>query len=58
MSEKPTGLPSAAVVVDFALRGQWTKYHAPGERVTGYGTDQLGQRYGFDLIRIDKPRPG
>jgi len=46
------------VVVDFALRGEWTAYHAAGERVTGYGTDQLGQRYGSDLIRIDKPRPG
>jgi len=46
------------VVVDFALRGEWTAYHAPGERVPGYGTDQLEQRYGSDLIRIDKPRPG
>ena len=49
---------AAPVVVDFALRGQWTKYHAPCERVTGYGTDQLEQRYGSDLIRIDKSRPG
>jgi len=31
--------------------------HTPGSRIPSHGTDMLGQRYAFDLIRFD-PRKG
>jgi murein DD-endopeptidase MepM/ murein hydrolase activator NlpD len=46
-----------ARVVDFPLRGQWVAVHSPADRIPSHGTDVLGQRYAFDLIRFD-PRPG
>jgi murein DD-endopeptidase MepM/ murein hydrolase activator NlpD len=47
-----------AVVVDFPLRGEWTAYHTPAERVPSHGVDQLGQRYAYDFVRIDQDRDG
>ncbi len=46
-----------ARVVDFPLRGEWTAVHTPASRIPSHGTDILGQRYAFDLIRFD-PRKG
>jgi murein DD-endopeptidase MepM/ murein hydrolase activator NlpD len=46
-----------ARVVDFPLRGEWMAVHSPGSRIPSHGTDMLGQRYAFDLIRFD-PRKG
>jgi murein DD-endopeptidase MepM/ murein hydrolase activator NlpD len=43
--------------VDFPLRGEWMAVHTPGSRIPSHGTDMLGQRYAFDLIRFD-PRKG
>jgi len=48
----------ATVIVDFPLRGEWVAYHTPAERVPSHGTDQLGQRYAYDFVRIDGDRPG
>ena len=46
------------VVVDFPLRGEgWVAVNSPADRVPSHGTDQLGQRFAFDLLRVD-PRPG
>ena len=42
-----------ARVVDFPLRGEWRAVHSPGSRIPSHGTDMLGQRYAFDLIRLD-----
>lgn len=47
-----------AVVVDFPLRGEWTAVHTPASRIPSHGTDMLGQRYAFDLIRFDPDRTG
>jgi hypothetical protein len=33
--------------------GEWTAIHSPGSRIPSHGTDMLGQRYAFDLIRLD-----
>jgi murein DD-endopeptidase MepM/ murein hydrolase activator NlpD len=41
------------VVVDLPVRGEWRAYHTPGSAVPSHGTDQLGQRFAYDLIRVD-----
>jgi len=46
-----------ARIVDFPLRGEWMAVHSPGSRIPSHGTDMLGQRFAFDLIRFD-PRKG
>jgi hypothetical protein len=46
------------VVVALPVRGErWVAITSPGDRVPSHGTDLLGQRYAYDLIRIDD-RPG
>lgn len=46
------------IVVDFPLRGEgWMAVTTPAHRVPSHGTDQLGQRYAFDFVRVDE-RPG
>ena len=48
-----------AVVVEFPLRGEgWVAVTSPADRIPSHGTDMLGQRYAFDLLRVDeRPRP-
>lgn len=45
-----------AVVVEFPLRGEWFAVHSPGSNIPSHGTDQLAQRYAFDLLRLDDHR--
>ena len=46
------------VVVEFPLRGKgWMAVTTPAHRVPSHGTDMLGQRYAYDLLRVDD-RPG
>ena len=55
------GSPSeldGALVVAFPLRGEWRAVHSPGSRIPSHGTDMLGQRYAFDLIRLDPAGSG
>ena len=47
-----------ARVVEFPLRGEWMAVHSPGSRIPSHGTDMLGQRYAFDLIRFDPEKGG
>jgi len=47
----------AAVVVEFPLRGEWLAQNTPATGIPSHGTDLLGQRYAFDLLRVDR-RPG
>ena len=50
------GVPSELrdpVVVEFPLRGEWAAATTPAHRIPSHGTDQLGQRYAYDLVRID-----
>jgi murein DD-endopeptidase MepM/ murein hydrolase activator NlpD len=42
-----------ASVVDFPLRGEWRAVNTPASRIPSHGTDMLGQRYAFDLMRLD-----
>jgi murein DD-endopeptidase MepM/ murein hydrolase activator NlpD len=46
-----------ARIVEFPLRGEWMAVQTPASRIPSHGTDMLGQRYAFDLIRFD-PRKG
>ena len=39
--------------VDFPLRGEWRAVQTPASRIPSHGTDMLGQRYAFDLMRFD-----
>jgi murein DD-endopeptidase MepM/ murein hydrolase activator NlpD len=45
------------VVVAFPLRGEWSVERTPAYRIPSHGTDLLGQRYAYDLVRTDH-RPG
>jgi hypothetical protein len=42
-----------AVAVDLPLRGEWTVVTTPGDRIPSHGTDVLGLRYAYDLLRRD-----
>ena len=44
-------------VVELPLRGEWTIERTPAHRIPSHGTDLLGQRYAYDLLRTDH-RPG
>jgi hypothetical protein len=47
-----------AVVVDFPLRGErWVAVTSPADRIPSHGVDMLGQRYAYDLLKVDA-RPG
>lgn len=46
------------VVVEFPLRGEWVAYHTPAERIPSHGTDQLGQRFAYDFLQIERDTPG
>jgi hypothetical protein len=46
------------VVVEFPLRGEgWMAVTTPAARIPSHGVDILGQRYAFDVVRVDD-RPG
>ena len=45
------------VVVELPLRGEWLVERTPAHRIPSHGTDLLGQRYAYDLVRTDH-RPG
>ncbi len=45
------------VVVELPLRGEWSVERTPASRIPSHGTDLLGQRYAYDLVRTDH-RPG
>ncbi|HVP19034.1 MAG TPA: M23 family metallopeptidase [Spirochaetia bacterium] len=47
------GEPTTPVVVSFPLRGEWVALHTPARRIPSHGTNALGQRYAFDLLRTD-----
>ena len=53
MTVTPSGELADARIVDFPLRGEWVAVHTPASRIPSHGTDMLGQRYAFDLIRFD-----
>jgi hypothetical protein len=42
-------------VVEFPLRGEgWMAVTTPATRVPSHGVDLLGQRYAYDLLKVDK----
>jgi hypothetical protein len=44
------------VVVELPLRGEWSIERSPADRIPSHGTDLFGQRYAYDLVRIDHRR--
>ncbi len=48
---------AGARIVDFPLHGEWRAVQTPRSRIPSHGTDMLGQRYAFDLMRFD-PQKG
>ncbi len=43
-----------AVVVEFPLRGErWVAVTTPGDRIPSHGVNMLGQRYAYDLLKVD-----
>lgn len=44
---------AAAIPLHFPLRGAWTAFNTPAERIPSHGTDYFGQRYAFDFARVD-----
>jgi Peptidase family M23 len=43
-------------VVELPLRGEWSVERTPAYRIPSHGTDLLGQRYAYDLVRTDHRR--
>lgn len=48
--------PEEPVLVGFPLRGEWAAANTPAFRVPSHGTDQLGQRYAYDFLRLGGAR--
>ena len=44
------------VVVGFPLEGEWQAERTPAYRIPSHGTDALGQRFAYDLVRTDHRR--
>ena len=44
------------VVVELPLRGEWSVETTPAHQIPSHGTDLLGQRYAYDLVRTDRRR--
>lgn len=43
-----------AIIVEFPLRGEgWVAVTTPGDRIPSHGTDMLGQRFAYDLLKVD-----
>ena len=47
-----------SISVEFPLRGDWTAFHTPAEKVPSHGVDLLGQTYAYDFLRVDWHREG
>ena len=39
-------------VVKFPLRGEWVAYHTPADKIPTHGTDVMGMRYAYDVLKI------
>ncbi len=50
--------PPGTVAIAFPLRGEWMALRTPAERVPTHGTDRFGQRYAYDLWRVDRRAGG
>jgi murein DD-endopeptidase MepM/ murein hydrolase activator NlpD len=48
----------APVDVEFPLRGEWAAYHTPADRVPSHGTNEFGQRFAYDFLRIERDAYG
>ncbi|MDV2990019.1 MAG: M23 family metallopeptidase [Dehalogenimonas sp.] len=46
------------IIVDFPLRGEWQAPNTPAKKIPSHGTDQLGQTYAYDFIRLDWEKKG
>jgi len=46
-------IDTAAVVVDFPLRGEWIAPNTPGKKVPSHGTYQYGEAYAYDFVKVD-----
>ena len=46
------------IVVGFPLRGEWLSPNTPGTKIPSHGTNQLGTRYAYDFIQVDRGRVG
>jgi murein DD-endopeptidase MepM/ murein hydrolase activator NlpD len=44
--------------VELPLRGEWTPVRTPADRIPSHGTDRFGQRYAYDLLRLDRRGAG
>ena len=51
-------MDTVPITVAFPLHGEWVAYSTPAERIPTHGTDDFGQPYAYDLLRIDHRRPG
>jgi Peptidase family M23 len=52
-----TGELDGAVLVDFPLQDEhWVAVNTPGDRIPSHGTDMLGQRFAYDLLKVDARR--
>ncbi|VAW36042.1 hypothetical protein MNBD_GAMMA01-354 [hydrothermal vent metagenome] len=39
-------------IVNFPLRGDWVAFHTPADKIPTHGTDVMGMRYAYDILKI------
>lgn len=42
-----------AIIIEPPLRGEWSALTTPAKTIPSHGTDQLGQRYAYDFVKLD-----
>lgn len=47
-----------ALIIGFPLRGEWIAPNTPGKMIPSHGTEQLGQRYAFDFLQVNRNKKG
>jgi hypothetical protein len=44
--------------IGFPVAGEWVAVNTPAERIPSHGTDFFGQRYAYDLVRLNSKGTG
>lgn len=45
---------SEPVYIDFPLKGEWSSPNTPGSRIPSHGTDQFGETYAYDFVKVNR----
>lgn len=51
-------MPSPTRTIGFPVAGDWVAVNTPAERIPSHGTDFFGQRFAYDLVRLNAKGTG